>query len=83
MLVSTQPLHPFFYFYFDDWKYAMWEAKGLEGQEAEITELLAEIDQMEAEMGYVKPKVVESKSETETQEETTDETADATAEGDE
>lgn len=72
-----------FYFYFDDWKYAMWEAKGLEGQEAEITELLAEIDQMEAEMGYVKPKVVESKSETETQEETSDETADATAEGDE
>ncbi len=64
----------------------MWEAKGLEGQEAEIAELMAEIDEMEAEMGYVKPTSVEAtKSEETTESEeaaavTSDETAAAPAE---
>jgi hypothetical protein len=51
------------YFHYDDWKYAMWDAMGKESQDEEIAELLAEIDELEAEMGYVKPKPAAVKEE--------------------
>lgn len=69
------------YWHYDDWKYAMWDGLGEEGQQEAIDDLMAEIDEQEAEMGYVKPTVKVETEETKTTEtESTEEPAAETAE---